>query len=200
MTLGDPSGIGPEIVAKAWDLRKAKDLPRFFAIGDSRSIESIWSGPVQRISDPSEAHGVFDVALPCIHVAEATEPIPGKPTLEGARCAFQSLEVGTGLARAESAGALVTAPVSKAQLAAVGFNYPGQTEFVAERCGVARNNAVMMLAGPTLRVVPITIHIPLRAVAENDHDRSHKGASDCYGARAKAPFWHYTPQARDGGT
>jgi 4-hydroxythreonine-4-phosphate dehydrogenase len=58
----------------------------------------------------------------------------------------------------------VTAPVSKAQLYAIGFSYAGQTEFIAERCGVAPDNAVMMLAGPTLRVVPVTTHIPLASV------------------------------------
>src|SRR5690606_19913547 len=63
-------------------------------------------------------------------------------------------------------GGLVTAPVSKAQLYAIGFTHPGQTEFVAERCGVAAANAVMMLCGPTLRTVPITTHIPLRDVAD----------------------------------
>jgi 4-hydroxythreonine-4-phosphate dehydrogenase len=55
--------------------------------------------------------------------------------------------------------------VSKTQLYAVGFTHPGQTEFIAERCGVSKNNAVMMLAGPDLRVVPMTTHIPLASVA-----------------------------------
>ena len=70
-----------------------------------------------------------------------------------------------GFARAGSAAGLVTGPVSKAQLYAVGFTHPGQTEFIAERCGVSKNNAVMMLAGPDLRVVPMTTHIPLASVA-----------------------------------
>lgn len=166
ISLGDPAGIGPEIVAKAWDLREAEGLPRFFAVGDIASIKAVWSGPVQRVSDPSEAAAVFDEALPCIHVADAGEIIPGQPTLDGARCAFQSLEVATGIVRAEGAAALVTAPVSKAQLMQVGFTHPGQTEFVAERCGVSRENIVMMLAGPSLRVVPLTIHVPFAKVPE----------------------------------
>ncbi len=69
------------------------------------------------------------------------------------------------LVSASSAAALVTGPVSKTQLYAVGFTHPGQTEFIAERCGVSKNNAVMMLAGPDLRVVPMTTHIPLASVA-----------------------------------
>jgi 4-hydroxythreonine-4-phosphate dehydrogenase len=59
---------------------------------------------------------------------------------------------------------LVTAPIAKARLAQVGFAHPGQTEFVAERCEIAPQDAVMMLAGPSLRVVPITVHVALHAV------------------------------------
>jgi len=136
-------------------------------VGDIAAVRAIWGGPVQRIDDPAEAAAVFPSALPCLQVSEAGEIVPGTPTLDGARCAFQALEAATGLVRAESASALVTAPISKAQLAQVGFTHPGQTEFVAERCGVARENVVMMLAGPSLRVVPVTIHIPLTAVAQS---------------------------------
>ncbi len=164
MTLGDPAGIGPEIIGKSWDLRAEHKVPRFFVVGDLGAIRTVWDGPVTCIEDPAEAAEVFDHALPCLQVVEAGEVMPGSPTLDGARCAFQSLEIATGLVRAESASALVTAPVSKAQLAQVGFTHPGQTEFVAERCGVSRDNVVMMLAGPSLRVVPVTIHIPLHQV------------------------------------
>jgi len=166
VSLGDPSGIGPEVIAKAWSRRGALGLPPFFAVGDMRSIEAVWSGPVVRIFDPSDCASQFDKALPCIHVDDGIVAVPGEPSLDGARCAFHALEIATGLVRADSAGALVTGPVSKAQLAAVGFTDPGQTEFVAERCGVARTNVAMMLAGPSLRVVPVTIHVPFRDVPD----------------------------------
>jgi 4-hydroxythreonine-4-phosphate dehydrogenase len=166
ISLGDPAGIGPEVVAKSWALREAEQLPPFFAVGDIASIEAVWNGPVQRITDPADAAHVFDTALPCMHVSVDGEVVPGQPSLDGARCAFQSLEIATGLVRAESASGLVTGPISKAQLAQVGFSHPGQTEFVAERCGVSRDNVVMMLAGPSLRVVPLTIHIPFTQVPE----------------------------------
>lgn len=166
ISLGDPAGIGPEIIAKSWDLRESEHLPKFFVVGDIAAIQAVWEGPVQRIDDPAEASHVFDHALPCLQVAEAGEIVPGSPTLDGARCAFQALEAATGLVRAESAAALVTAPISKSQLAQVGFTHPGQTEFVAERCGVGRDNIVMMLAGPSLRVVPLTIHVPFVEVPD----------------------------------
>ncbi|MCW3836747.1 4-hydroxythreonine-4-phosphate dehydrogenase PdxA [Sphingomonas canadensis] len=166
VAMGDPAGIGPEIVAKAWKARELHSLPPFFTIGDARAVQRVWDGPVREIASPDEAEAVFAEALPVIQIADAGAIVPGKPDVDGARCAFQSLEIAVGLTRAESAGALVTGPVSKAQLYGVGFTHPGQTEFVAERCGVARNNTVMMLAGPSLRVVPVTVHVPLAQVPE----------------------------------
>ena len=164
VALGDPAGIGPEIVAKAWDARVARNLPPFFAVGDARSIEAVWHGPVEVISDPSEAAALFGRALPLIQMTDSGEIRPGQPDMQGARCAFDALELAVGLTKSGAAGALVTGPVSKAQLYSVGFVHPGQTEFVAERCGVSPENAVMMLAGPSLRTVPITVHVPLSEV------------------------------------
>jgi len=164
VSLGDPAGVGPEIVAKAWAARHHRALPPFFAVGDARSVSRVWDGPVATIRDVREAATVFVDALPILGVQDAGEIVPGVPDTEGARCALQSLEMAVGLVREGAARALVTGPVSKSQLYAIGFTYPGQTEFVAERCGVSRDNAVMMLAGPDLRVVPMTTHVPLADV------------------------------------
>lgn len=165
VSLGDPAGIGPEIVGKAWAARALHGLPPFFAVGDLRSLAAIWDGPIARIGRPDEAAAAFGEALPVLAVAADCEITPGAPDSDGARCALDSLELAVGLARSGAAGALVTGPVSKTHLYAIGFRHPGQTEFVAERCGVAAENAVMMLAGPTLRVVPITTHVALGSVA-----------------------------------
>jgi 4-hydroxythreonine-4-phosphate dehydrogenase len=164
ISLGDPAGVGPEIVAKSWMMREARALPAFFAVGDAASIRAVWGGPLKIISAPEEAGAVFADALPCLQVADAGAILPGTPSIEGARTALHALEAAVGLARSGVAAGLVTAPVAKAQLYEVGFTHPGQTEFVAERCGIARENAVMMLAGPSLRVVPITIHVALADV------------------------------------
>jgi 4-hydroxythreonine-4-phosphate dehydrogenase len=77
---------------------------------------------------------------------------------------LESLKLATGLVIEGKASGLVTGPIAKAELAKVGFGFPGQTEFVADACGVAAEDAVMMLAGPTLRTVPLTVHIPLADV------------------------------------
>ena len=165
VSLGDPAGIGPEIVAKCWDSRAAFDLPPFAAIGDQRSIAAVWDGPVAVIDDPREIDTAFDIGLPLIQIAPGDEDVPGHPSVAGAHCSLDSLEIAVGLARSSSASAVVTGPVSKEQLYAIGFSHPGQTEFVAERCGIAPGNVAMMLAGPSLRTVPVTTHLPLARVA-----------------------------------
>ncbi len=164
VSMGDPAGIGPEIVAAAWDARHSEALPPFFVIGDARALAAVWQGPVITLAEPGEAAAAFAHGLPVVQVDDPGDLIPGEPNLAGARCALDSLEIAVGLARNGFAGGIVTGPVSKAQLYAIGFNYPGQTEFVAERCGIAASNAVMMLAGPSLRTVPITVHAPLAEV------------------------------------
>ncbi|MEI6485168.1 MAG: 4-hydroxythreonine-4-phosphate dehydrogenase PdxA [Sphingomonadales bacterium] len=164
VSIGDPAGIGPEIIAGAWERRREAGLPPFLAIGDARAIRAVWDGPIAVLADPAAAAAAFDTALPLIQVDDPGEIVPGEPNLPGARCALDSLELACGLTRQGMASALVTGPVSKAQLFAIGFAYPGQTEFVAERCGVASANAVMMLAGPSLRTVPLTVHVPLAEV------------------------------------
>lgn len=162
--MGDPAGIGPEIIAKAWGMRSAQKLAPFFVIGEQRAIRRVWDGPITTITTPDEAREAFPNALPCLQIPMSGEIDPGQPNADGAQCALQALEIGIGLAKTSSVGGLVTAPVGKSQLYSIGFTHPGQTEFIAERCGIARNNTVMMLAGPSLRVVPITIHIPLKDV------------------------------------
>jgi 4-hydroxythreonine-4-phosphate dehydrogenase len=164
VSLGDPAGIGAEVIAKCWDNRAAFDLPPFVAVGDGRALAAVWDGPIEVVDDPPQADSTFDYALPLIQLSSAEEDTPGHPSVAGAHCSLDSLEIAVGLARSGSAAAVVTGPVAKEQLYAIGFQHPGQTEFVAERCGVASANVAMMLAGPTLRTVPVTTHVPLSQV------------------------------------
>jgi len=167
VSLGDPAGIGPEIVAKAWQWRQTAPTPSFFAIGDPAAIKAVWSGPLETIDDPAEAAGCFAGALPVLRVGgRGGQIVPGKPSLEGARYSLDSLEMAVGLTRSGATSGLVTGPVSKAQLYAVGFTHPGQTEFIAERCGVSDDMVAMMLVGPTLRTVPVTSHIAYQDVPQ----------------------------------
>ena len=164
VAIGDPAGIGPEILTKAWERRESEGFPPFFAVGGSKGIEAVWDGPLRIIADPAEAVGCFGEALPLIRIEGSGEVSPGTPTFEGARNSLDALELAVGLTRSGAASALVTGPVSKTQLYAIGFTHPGQTEFIAERCGVAADMVAMMLAGPTLRTVPVTTHVALKDV------------------------------------
>ena len=164
ISLGDPAGIGPEVIAKCWDHRADFNLPPFVAIGDGRALAAVWDGPIEVVDDPSQADAAFDYALPLLQLSAPETDLPGHPSVAGAHCSLDSLELAVGLARSGSASAVVTGPVAKEQLYAIGFQHPGQTEFVAERCGISPSNVVMMLAGPTLRTVPVTTHLPLHAV------------------------------------
>ena len=129
------------------------------AAAKSRGIEL----PVERVAQPAEAAAVFARALPVLGGIDG-EWTPGTPNREGAALALASLEAATRLATSHTAAALVTGPIAKARLAEVGFDHPGQTEYVAAACGIAAEDAVMMLAGPRLRAVPLTVHVALAEV------------------------------------
>lgn len=173
VSLGDPAGIAPELIALAWaqrgEVRRDGSLvPPFFVTGGagvlraaaaSRGIEL----QTEIIASPEEALQVFNHALPVLGDADCA-PSFGAPSREGAELALLSLTEATRLAISGEAGAIVTGPISKSKLAEVGFTQPGQTEFVADACGVAREDAVMMLAGPSLRTVPLTVHVALSDV------------------------------------
>jgi 4-hydroxythreonine-4-phosphate dehydrogenase len=164
VALGDPAGIGPEIVAKSWERRDSQAVPPFFAVGDHEAIGAVWAGPVETITDPAQAADCFAEALPLIRLGGSYSVQPGAPDLEGARHALDALEIAVGLTRSGAASGLVTGSVSKSQLYTIGFTHPGQTEFVAERCGVSSEMVAMMLVGPDLRTVPVTVHVPIKDV------------------------------------
>src|SRR4029079_13087890 len=102
-----------EVLAKCWDNRAAFALPPFVAIGDPRSVEAVWDGPIEIITDPREADSAFDVGLPLIQLTAAEADVPGHPSVAGAHCSLDSLELAVGLARSGSVAAVVTGPVAK---------------------------------------------------------------------------------------
>ena len=167
IALGDPAGIGPEIIVESY-VRLAGRCTPFFVVGGREVLRAAAKAreidcPIVPITATREAHDAFADGLPVLGEFDAIYT-PGSPTPDGARLALQSLERATQHAIASEAGALVTAPVGKAQLAAIGFEHPGQTEYLGSACGMAPGDAVMMLAGPTLRTVPLTVHVALADV------------------------------------
>ena len=169
VSLGDPAGVGPELIAAAWARRVADNLPAFAVVGGAGLLAAAASSrgialPVRKVGSAEEAAAVFTGALPVLGDLDGAWH-PGLPSCEGAALALASLQEASRLAVSGEVDALVTGPIAKARLAEVGFAHPGQTEFVAAAAGVDPGDAVMMLAGPQLRTVPLTVHIPLAQVA-----------------------------------
>lgn len=169
ITLGDPSGIGPEVILGAWTrLRAERRTPPAFVVGGPELLRGLAERlgidcPIVPIADPAEAMFASAVGLPVLAGLDGALT-PGRPTPDGARLALASLQWGVKFALSEVAVGLVTAPVAKGALAAIGWDFPGQTEFLADACGQPYRDAVMMLAGPSLRTVPLTVHVALAEV------------------------------------
>ncbi len=150
ITLGDPSGIGPEIIAKT--LARRADLADSVVIfGDAAVLERAGLADHFRIEPVTR----LDLA----------DAILGQPSLAGAAAQVAYLEAAVGAVKAGSIQALVTAPISKTQAKKAGFAFPGHTEFLAERLGSDGScEHAMMFSGPRLNVVLATIHHALAEV------------------------------------
>lgn len=172
VTMGDPSGIGPDIILMSWLKRRELSLHSFFVMGcpdifQQRAKSLGLDVPVSVIASANEASATFDASLPVIALDNCTDVEAGKPNASAAASVIQAIDRAVELVRSGRAGAVVTAPISKKQLSSAGFPHPGHTEYLAELCadpGAVTPTPVMMLAAGTLRVVPVTIHIPLSDV------------------------------------
>jgi 4-hydroxythreonine-4-phosphate dehydrogenase len=147
VTMGDPSGIGPEILSRAL----ATPLPtaELEVFGDAGVLERAGG-----LSGAVRVHAVTQLA--------PEDAAPGRPTARSGRAQVEYLEQAIARVRSGDLDALVTAPIHKASAHAAGFALPGHTEFLARELGAAR--PIMMLAGPRLRVALVTVHIPLAEV------------------------------------
>jgi 4-hydroxythreonine-4-phosphate dehydrogenase len=170
LTLGDPSGVGPEIIIKAWRVLKS-DGPAFMVVGDHDALTAApgadKSTPVVRVGRPEEALEAFSEAVPVLDLPLSAPVIAGQPSAIHAPSIIRWIETGAGLALGGRVSGLVTAPIAKAPLYQAGFRFPGHTEFLAELTlgsagggGVGRG-PVMMLAAKDVRAALVTIHLSL---------------------------------------
>lgn len=170
LTLGDPAGIGPEIIFKAWS-RLRNEGPAFVVVGDFQSLASV-SGSgmhlVRRVTAPKQAVEVFPEALPVLDVPLRSPVIAGQPSSAAAPAIIRWIETGAGLALSGAVSGLVTAPIAKAPLYEAGFQFPGHTEFLGELTAAANylgaRGPIMMLAVEGLRTTLVTVHEPLAKV------------------------------------
>ena len=170
VTMGEPAGIGGEIVLKAW-LDRGRGIPPFYLIDDPDRLASLarrlgWPVPIRPIDAPDKALAVFDEALPVAPIGSAIRAQPARPDPADAPAILGAIETAVSDVRGGRAAALVTNPIHKHSLYRAGFRHPGHTEYLAELAG-ASAAPVMMLVCPSLRVVPVTIHLALRRAIES---------------------------------
>ena len=168
LSLGDPAGIGPEIIVKAWTALR-RTGPSFVVVGDYDALVAASPGAgatgVRRVGAPDEAPELFSEALPVLDLPLLNPVVSGKPSPRYAAGILRWIETGAGLSLSGAVCGLVTAPIAKKPLYEAGFNFPGHTEFLAELTAGASfggvRGPVMMLATPSLRTVLVTIHLSL---------------------------------------
>ncbi|KEC76264.1 UNVERIFIED_ORG: 4-hydroxythreonine-4-phosphate dehydrogenase [Rhizobium esperanzae] len=174
LSQGDPAGIGPDITLMAWLRRRELGLPPFFLIGDPdvlalRARQLNLAVSIREIDKADEATGLFADALPVMNVPAGIEVVAGEPHAATAKGTIAAIEKAVSLVIGGEALAVVTNPIAKAVLYEAGFRFPGHTEFLADLAARATGRPVtpvMMLSGPKLRAIPVTIHIPLREVPQ----------------------------------
>lgn len=162
VSIGEPAGIGPEILARAWE-RLGSRLP-FFVIGDPEHLSGHGVEPVP-IARAADAATACLRGLPVLPHPFPAPAVPCRPDPRNAAAVIEVIARGVDLVMRGEASALTTAPIhKKALMDGAGFRFPGHTEYLAHLAGVER--VVMMLACPDLRVVPTTIHIALADVPD----------------------------------
>ena len=167
ITMGDPSGIGPEILIKALSDPAIHGICRPVVLGDPGALQMNLKGHerflIREISSPLEAEGRPDqVDLMAVSRLERSSMMPGAPTPEGGRAMVESVLRAVEMAQAGTLAAVVTCPISKALMHEAGYRYEGHTQLIAHL--TKSKEYVMMLAGDRLRVALVTIHCALKDV------------------------------------
>ncbi len=208
ISMGEPAGIGPEVTLKALTAAPLRHRVDPLLLGDVEVLRDAAERldlPLRFCAD-GEAAGRGAVAVRAVSSLQARERVPGRPCRAGGEAAFQAIVAGTRAVQRGEAAALVTAPISKANIAAAGHDFPGHTELLTELSGARRVR--MMMAGPRLRVVLATTHVALRRVpslldAELVGDTiavTARALTDLFGiARPRLAVCGLNPHAGEGG-
>jgi len=170
VSMGEPAGIGPDLILRLYARRGELGLPAFIVFGhlDFLVARAARLGLNVKLvpSTPVEAAARFGEALPVVHIEGLVPDKPGDPTALSGKVVIEAIAQATNATVTGQCRGIVTAPIHKAVLYTAGFKYPGHTEFLAALCDRDGNlpMPVMMLAHEELRVVPATIHVPIRDV------------------------------------
>jgi 4-hydroxythreonine-4-phosphate dehydrogenase len=170
VTMGDPAGIGLDITLMSWHARARHELPQFAFYGDADALRQRAGRlgldvPIALVKSPSEAMAAFATALP-VWAVDGRQHASLKAGSSGA--VFAAIEQATAAVAGGEALALLTNPATKAALKGPHLKYPGHTQLLAHLASRHFQgrvfHPVMMLASDELKVVPTTVHIPLREV------------------------------------
>ncbi|TPI60451.1 4-hydroxythreonine-4-phosphate dehydrogenase PdxA [Mesorhizobium sp. B3-1-7] len=171
LSVGDPSGIGPEIAIAAWQAGDSAGVPPFYLLADPALIEArarlVGANVAIAETLPGQAAHHFSRALPVVPLYARHVDSPGEPDPANAAGTIEAIDRAVADCLAGRAAAIVTCPIAKKPLYDAGFGFPGHTEFLAHLASRQTGRdvtPVMMLAGPDLRTVPVTIHIALADV------------------------------------
>lgn len=170
--MGDPAGIGPELTLAAWVAHERLGLPPFAVIADPACLAErarhLGLDIAIRETEPEAVAAAFAAGLPVLPLDTTTGSVtPGRPEGRTAAATIEAIDRATALAIAGKARGVVTNPIAKSVLYDEGFTFAGHTEYLAAGAAQASGKQVtpvMMLAGPKLRAVPVTIHVALSAV------------------------------------
>jgi len=172
ITMGDPTGVGPEIIVKALQEGLFDRVKRpLLVAGDAVMLEraaKVFCVDCQVVEDSVglASHrlqiGARTLPLRQLSALTADQAPWGRPSPQCGRAMVDYIEWACARCQAGEAAAMVTAPINKAAIHAAGYDFPGHTELLADRCGV--DKVVMMLAGSRLRVCLVTTHLSLAAV------------------------------------
>jgi 4-hydroxythreonine-4-phosphate dehydrogenase len=165
--MGEPAGVGGELVLAAWLRRKTARVPPFFLIDDPDRVRGLAQAltldvEVETIASARDATAVFEEKIPVLALESKVSAVPGTPDPANAAAVIRSIRRAVDLVLDGRASGVVTNPIHKETLIKAGFEHPGHTEYLAQMMDVV---PVMMLASPGLRVVPVTTHVALREVA-----------------------------------
>ena len=167
--MGEPAGIGGEIVIKAWHSSDGGIVPPFVYLGDAAWLRAEAHAlrshvHVIEVRDAAEALERFVDGIPVLSIPLPERPHHGLPSTSNAQAVIRSVRCAVEMVQEGSASSVVTNPIHKATLYDAGFAFPGHTEFLADLCKAPR--PVMMLSVEGLRVIPVTVHLPLaRAIS-----------------------------------
>jgi 4-hydroxythreonine-4-phosphate dehydrogenase len=174
LTIGDPAGIGPDVALRAWSLRAEQSIPPFLLIADPLQLAARASKlGIKVIIEHSNCENVdqiFANALPVLPLNNRHAEAPGTPNTGNAAGTIEAIDRAVALTFEGKTSAVVTCPIAKKPLYDAGFQFPGHTEYLGHLCAMRTGkpvNPVMMIAGPDLRTIPVTIHIPLKDVAQS---------------------------------